>query len=424
MAKVLKFPCGLRVCYERVRKAGSCAFGVFVNVGSGDEGPDNNGVAHFIEHMLFKGTERRTAFEIANETDLLGANSNAYTSKSNTVFYMYGLAEFLPQYMDILSDMYFHSTFTDENIEKERGVVLEEIKMYDDDGESLCSDLLSLHFFGRKPFARPILGTAATVKKLNAEKIRAFMAKNYVPQKTVLSYVGPASEEELRALVQTYFADEFAKKEYGTVKKSVRKIKTHPTYRTRTDKPFEQANVLIRFPAYTVRDDRAEACLTMAQILGGGMSSRLFQKVREENGYVYEVYASSAALAGTGYVDIGFATTPELAEKAVFAVRETLEEAKKNGFTEEEFVKIKHQREAGAVLGAETTFDRMRLMGKYMCLTGKLMTYEKLAKKMEKITLEDVNAACREVFDYEKMAVCYVGKEIGSDLSASLKTGG
>ena len=424
MAKVLNFPSGMRVCYERVKNAGSCAFGIFVNAGSRDEGPDNNGVAHFIEHMLFKGTERRTAFEIANETDKLGANSNAYTSKSNTVFYIYGLAQFLENYMDILSDMYFHSTFTDENIERERGVVLEEIKMYDDDGDSLCSDQLTLRYFGKDYLARPILGTAETVNALNADKIRAFMAKNYVPQKAILSYVGPATEEELRALIERFFEKEFALLPGAYAPQKRKKIKTHAGYSTRTDKPFEQANVLIRFPGFGVKDERAEACLTLSHILGGGMSSRLFQKVREENGYVYEVYSSSVSLADVGYFDIGFATAPELAEKAILAVREVLEEAKKNGLLEEEFEKIKLQRETGAVLGSETTFDRMRLMGKYMCLTGKLITYKTLAKKMEKTSLADVNALCREIFDYDKMAVCYVGKEIKTNLSTLLTIGG
>ena len=151
-------------------------------------------MAHFIEHMLFKGTERRTAFDIANETDKLGANCNAYTSKSNTVFYVSGLAKFISEYMDILSDMFFHSTFTDENIERERGVVLEEIKMYDDDGDSVCADLLSSKFFVNNTLSRPILGTAESVKSLNADKIRSFMARNYVPQNVALSYCGPLAE--------------------------------------------------------------------------------------------------------------------------------------------------------------------------------------------------------------------------------------
>lgn len=424
MAKLIRFPSGLAVCYERKKSALSCAFGIYVGAGSRDEKKDENGVAHFIEHMLFKGTEKRTAFDIANEIDRLGANANAYTSKSNTVYYVSGLAKFLPQYMDVLSDMLFNSTFTDENTEKERGVVLEEIKMYDDDGDSVCADLLAEKYFGKNPLARPILGTEKSVKSLNREKILSFMERNYVPENIALSYAGPASEEELNALVEHYFEKRFVSQS-GKFRAPVRRnVATNAFYVTRCDKPFEQANVMIRFPSYTIKNKKADAVLMLGIILGGGMSSRLFQKVREERGLVYEIYCSATAVKGTGYLDIGFATAPALAEQAIAAVREVIEEVREKGLEKDEFEKVKIQRETGAVLGGETTFDIMRLMGKYYLLTGRPVTYRSLVKKMEKMTVSDVTDAFNDIIDYDKAGICYVGKPVEVDLGKLFRSGG
>ena len=421
MAKLLKFSSGLTVCYERKRNADSCALGIYVGAGSRDERDDENGVAHFIEHMLFKGTQKRSAFDIANETDKLGANSNAYTSKSNTVFYVSGLAKFIAEYMDILSDMFFNSTFTDENIDRERGVVLEEIKMYDDDGDSVCADLLSSEYFVKSSLSRPILGTAESVKSLTADKIRSFMARNYVPQNVALSYCGPLSEDELRVLAEKYFDSEFLSRSYLYQKPVVRKVKTSAFFAKRCDKPFEQATVLVRFPSYPVTDKRSDSAPMLAFILGGGMSSRLFQKVREELGLVYEIYCQATAIKGAGYLDIGLATAPELTEKAISAVREVLESVRNDGLGQEEFEKVKIQRETGAVLSGETTFDVMRIMGKYYLMTGKAVNCRSLIKQTEKLSLCDVQRAFDDIIDYEKAAVCYVGKDIGVDLRAKLK---
>lgn len=423
MAKLLRFESGLKACYERRKGAGSCAIGVFVGAGSRNENKDNNGVAHFIEHMLFKGTERRTAFDIANATDCLGASANAYTSKTNTVFYVSGLAEYLPEYMDVMSDMLFHSTFTEENMEKERGVILEEIKMYDDDGESVCSDLLSLKGFDKIGFARPILGTETSVKAITADKIRAFMAEQYVASNMILSYCGPMEQSEFYALAEKYFDKEFLLK--GKTAYRAKREKTHvkPVYATDFSKPFEQANVIIRLPSHPYEDKRSDAATTMARILGEGMSSRLFQKIREEKGLVYEIYATGRSVRGLGYIDIGFATTPELTEEAIQGICEVVEEVKKNGFTQEEFDKVIKTRETSSVLVSETTFDEMRTMGKYYGLTGKLFSPKKYLDEIKKQTLDEVNAETA-LLDFEKAAVCYVGKEKKTDLRSLLINGG
>ena len=423
MAKIIKLSNGQVVCYQRKKGSLSCAFGIFVNAGSRDEGKDNNGIAHFIEHMTFKGTEKRTAFEIANELDKLGAHSNAYTSRTNTVYYVGGLGKYFEKYLDVMSDMFFNSTYTDENIEKEKGVVLEEIKMYDDEGDSLCSDLLNKKFFDKDALSNPILGTEKTVKKLTRQDILDFVNKFYTVDNVCLSYVGALSEKELRDLLEKYFVKPYEKRPNLCGKKTFRSKKKKTGFFTITNKPFEQANVMIRFPSVGIENPMSDAMGTMSLILGGGMSSRLFQKIREENGLVYEIYSNSVAIKGAGYFDVCFATTPEQAVKAVQGIREVMEEVKQKGFTQEEFDKVKIQRESGAVLGSESGFDEMRLMGRYYLLTGKLVTHAKLLKKLEKVTFEDVNKAFIDTVDYQKTTVSYVGKEIKEDLREVLIKG-
>ena len=428
MATILNFCNGmLKVGYERRTWLKTCSVGIFVGAGSRNEKPEENGIAHFIEHMLFKGTEKRSAYDLAKEMDSLGANINAYTSKTNTVFYVSGLAKHVDKYMEILSDMLFNSTFKDEDIEKERGVVLEEIKMYDDDGESVASDLLNEKFFEGDTLSRPILGTPETVKSFNAEMIRDFMKRYYNPKNIFIVYVGPSTSPVIIETIKKYFESVIKERGFETVKEipEFEKPITKPVYVTKFDKPFEQANVQIRFPAFSVADKRSESMGAVVSALGGGMSSRLFQKIREEQGLVYEIYASSTSIKGAGYVDIGFATAPELVPKAIESIREVLESTARDGFTEEEFFKVKTQREAAVVYANEGTFDEMRVMGRYYFLIpDEIITVQKMYEKFEKMTLEDMNEAFNQIFRYEEVAICYVGKPIDVNLKELMIGGG
>ena len=429
MATFLNFCNGkLTVGYERRPNLKTCSFGIFVGAGSRNEKPEENGIAHFIEHMLFKGTAKRSAFDIAKEMDCLGANMNAYTSKTNTVFYVSGLSKHIEKYMEILSDMLFNSLFKDEDIEKERGVVLEEIKMYDDDGESVASDLLNEKYFEGDPLSRPILGTPETVKSFNAEMIRDFMNRYYYPQNIFIVYVGPTTSPFIYDMIQTYFASEFKKRGYCNDYKELPEFKipeTKSVLVTKFDKPFEQANIQIRFPAFSVADKRSESMGAVVSALGGGMSSRLFQKIREEQGLVYEIYASGTSIRGAGYVDIGLATAPELVPKAIESVREVIEDTAKYGFTQEEFEKVKTQREASVVYALEGTFDEMRVMGRYyFLLPDEIMTVKKIYEKFEQMTLDDMNKTFKDIFQKEKATICYVGKQIDVNLKELFENGG
>lgn len=415
MAKVISLKNGLRICYER-KDSLSCAFGVFVNAGSRNESAKTNGIAHFIEHMTFKGTETRSAFDIADETDMMGANCNAYTSKTATVYYITGLNKFAEKYIELLGDLLFCSTYTDENIEKERGVVLEEIHMYDDDGDSLSADLLSKIYYGDEcSLSRPILGSAKTVKKITRKDILDFRKKWYRPENIVLSFVGNVEEDIFLAYVDRHFCARIPRIKKPFEPLVADESKVYSVYAT-LKKPYEQSSVTMRMPSPCYGQGNSYAPFLLANMLGGGMSSRLFQRVREEMGLAYEIYATNAMRAEGGNFDIFFATSPKSTQKAMEAVTDVVKEALANGFTETELIKTKNQYETSMVLSDESAFDRMRLMGKELMTKGILTSTEEQIEKMLSVTLSDIKELTASILGSKDVSVAYVGKNIDCDL--------
>ncbi len=415
MAEIITLPNGLRVCYER-KDSLSCAFGVFVDAGSRNESPEMNGIAHFIEHMTFKGTQTRSAFDVADETDMMGANCNAYTSKTATVYYITGLNKFAERYVELLGDLLFCSTYTEENIEKERGVVLEEIHMYDDDGDSLSSDLLSKIYFGEEcSLSRPILGTAKTVKKLKRKDILDFRKKWYRPENIVLSFVGDVEQEVFLTYVEKYFTARIPKETTPFIPYVSDEGKVFSSY-AYLKKPYEQASVTMRMPSEGYVGQNYYAPFLLANMLGGGMSSRLFQKVREEMGLVYEVYASNVMRKGGGNFDIFFATSPKNARRAVEAIGEITADVLKNGFTEVELIKTRNQYETSMVLSDESAFDRMRAIGKELLLKGVVTPTKTQIEKMLSISLDEVKETAKAVLGGGNVSIAYVGKSPEEDL--------
>ena len=415
MADIITMPNGLRICYEK-KDSLSCAFGVFVDAGSRNESAEKNGIAHFIEHMTFKGTQTRTAFDIADETDMMGASCNAYTSKTATVYYITGLNKFAERYVELLGDLLFCSTYTEENIEKERGVVLEEIHMYDDDGDSLSADLLSKIYFGEEcSLSRPILGTAKTVKKLKRKDILDFRKKWYRPENIVLSFVGDVPQETFIGYVEKYFSARIPK-EKTPFTPYVPDEKIVFSKYAFLKKPYEQASVTMRMPSPGYVGGNYFAPFLLANMLGGGMSSRLFQKVREEMGLVYEIYASNVMRKGGGNFDIFFATSPKNARSAMEAIGEIVSGALEGGFTETELTKTRNQYETSMVLSDESAFDRMRALGKELLLKGVLTPTKEQIKTMLSVTSDDIKETARAILGSQNVSVAYVGKNTDCDL--------
>lgn len=416
MTKLITLEGGTRVYYHRRPDSRAFALGVFVGAGSFFERGANNGVAHFIEHMVFKGTTKRSAFDIANEADACGLSINAYTGKQCTAFYTIGLIDYREKCADLLSDMFYNPTFSVENIEREKGVVLEEINMYEDDSEDLCLENLSRAHFGKSNISAPILGPARNVKRFDQKIIADFRKKFYRLDNVCISVIGDLTETEALDLVTRYFP---AQKQEQKFRRPPLVARAPKGQYIQSIKPFEQSSVAISFPAYPLNDPRRNVTTFVTSILGGGMSSRLFQKVREEAGLVYEIYASHTQYINNAYAYVYFGTAPERVEDALRLTVKTIREAI-DGFTQEEFDKTMAQLKTSIALSADSVSSIMRLGG-HQAFLGKAYSPEQTIRELEKITPDAVNAALPELLDLRRSSLSYVGKKPSCDLMGILR---
>ena len=302
---------GVRVIVKQMEGLLSVSMGVLVGTGAAFEQDDEDGISHFIEHMLFKGTPTRTAFELSDAFDALGAQVNAFTGKDMTCFYSKSTSDHAAEAFALLSDLFLNACFPEEEMEREKGVVLEEINMDEDSPEDLCLDLLSRAAFGNCGYGRNILGPAENVKKFSREDLFAYRRKRYCPENIVVSFAGSIPAEEAMALAERYFGGMAPAPSDGR-KKEVRQGKGN-LFRK---KPIEQAHFALGFPTVAREDALRPAVQVMNTILGGGMSSRLFKKVREELGLAYSVYSYTSHYAETGMLTVYAGVNPDKAEDA------------------------------------------------------------------------------------------------------------
>ena len=413
MNKIITLPCGLRIWVKPMKNTRSISIGVYVGAGSIYENKEINGISHFIEHMVFKGTKNRNAYQIVEEMESRGIQINAFTSRSMTAFYTISIDEYLEKCMEVLSDIYKNATFTEENMTKEKGVVIEEISMSEDDSEDLCLDLLSRAHFGDDSISYPILGTRETVKSFNYDMIKKYMDEYYTLNNTVISIVGNITPEKAKELVIKYFDGQ---DERIPIKKPLKKrIEPQKNYVYKF-KDIEQANVAISFPNFSLTDKNYALAGLISSMLGNGMSSRLFQSLRENYGLVYNIYAMDFQYLSDGYMTIFFATNPSTVKQAIIAIREEIIKLKKEGFSQSELEKSKAQYKSAIILAAENSSYLMRAGGKYAILLNKSFSLEKRVKEIESFSLEDINNAIDYIFDTSKSSLSYVGKELTGDL--------
>lgn len=386
----------------------SVSIGIFVSVGSFNECLENNGISHFTEHMLFKGTKTKSAFDIANEMDSIGADINAFTSKSLTCYYTVSLDTHAEKCFETLCDLYFNATCTQENVDKERGVILEEINMTEDVPDDLAFEMCSLARYSSTAYAMPILGSADNVKSFMEKDILDYIQNNYTSNKTVIVFAGNVNDRYIDSLVRKHFLPysrtgkqtAFCKTDYPTSDKFLYKIK-----------PVEQANVVIAFPSFDYNSKESEASLIVNNILGGSMSSRLFQKVREELGLVYSVYSTRSAYKDIGSLGVYFGTSPKSALKAGFAVREVVEEIAKNGISTEELDKGKEQIKTSLVLAQENTKAFMKSLGTHFLMSGKLISIDEKLSAVSKVTMDDIIRVSAFMLGGKDVCGSYVGRE-------------
>ena len=407
MHKMVSFPNGLRLIMKKLDFLRSVSVGVWVGAGSAYETQQNNGISHFIEHMLFKGTTNRTAFEIADSIDRIGAQINAFTAKECTCYYTKSIDEHLDKCIEILSDMFFNSNFIDTELQKEKKVVIEEISMVEDSPEDVCHENLAKLFFEGSSLGRPIIGNADNINGFDKTKIQKFIDDHYCPQNVVISVAGNFDFDNLTELVTKYFSNEFDKNQYCLKSEAAQKhiSVSKAGYKI---KQFEQASIAIGFPSPMFNSEDTYSMMLMSNVLGGTMSSRLFQKVREELGLAYSVYTFMSSYKNNGVFSVYCGTNPQNIEKAVETVVAELKKLLKDGITKEEFKRGKEQLKGSFILGQENTTSIMNVYGKMLLISDQIFDLDQKLNEINSISMDDVLNTAQNHIDFNRACISCV----------------
>lgn len=405
MHKKVKLKNGVSVVYEQIPWVRSVSLGIWVRTGSRNESLENNGLSHLIEHMFFKGTKSRTAEEISHTIDGIGGQLNAFTGKECTCFYTKTLDEHIDIAMDLLSDMFFNSKFEKEDISVEKNVITEEIAMYEDSPEDLVHDLLSETVWKDSSIGYPILGTIKSLKKIDRDMILDYRSERYTPKNTVIAVAGNFDELKLLELLERYF---------GFWQSRIDELNDFPEAQFKQNitikrKKTEQAHICIGFEGVANGDDMLYPLLAVNNILGGGMSSRLFQNIREKKGLAYSIYSYPSTYNNVGLFTIYSGMKPNLLVEVTKLIYDEVMLLKDKGISLEELNKSKEQLKGNYILGLESTSSRMSSIGKSELLLGYTYSQEEVLQKIQAITMEDVNEVIRRVFDIKKVGVSVIG---------------
>jgi predicted Zn-dependent peptidase len=407
---------GLVLVAEPMPHARSVSVGIWVRTGSRKEPPALNGITHFIEHMVFKGTERRSAEQIAREVDAVGGMLDAFTSKEATCFNSRVLDEHLPLAFDVLSDMVLHPLFAAEDLAKEKQVILEEIRMEDDNPEAVAHEVLTQNFWRGHPLGRPIIGTPRTVKGLTSGSVRKCFDPWYAPNNLVIAAAGSVVPEKLRELVEAAFGRRRAS---GAAVTS-RPPKAYGKLAVRNKPQLEQAHITMAVPSYPLAHPRRYAAAVLNNILGGCMSSRLFQNIREREGLAYAVFSDMTPYSDAGMLSVYAGTARRTVEKVLRLVADEFRRMKTEPVSEEELRRAKEHLKGSLVLSLESPGSRMSSLARQEMYLNRFYTIEELHAAIEAVTREQVQEIARDFFRPEQIAVTVVGPMNGFQLNRSL----
>ena len=394
---------GMRLVYEKMPYVRTVSVGVFVKAGSTYETEKEKGISHFIEHMLFKGTKLRSAKRIAEEMDRAGGHINAYTARECTCYYTKVLAEDLKLSADILSDMYYNSLLREEDIELERNVIIEEINMYEDSPEDIALDTTFEKMWEGNPLGNIISGSVESVSGITREMMIEYMRRRYTPENTVISVAGSFDEESMISLFEEYFS---------MGKNCPDKVLTVPNFKSglwKREKDIEQTHLSIAYPGFSVHDKRIYSKSLLNGILGANMSSRLFQKIREENGLCYSIYSYTASFAQTGMLGIYAGFAEENLDKIIEMTENEIKGICREKVSEEEFSKSLSQLKCGLIMGRESNSSRMSANGKSLLVSGHIITDDEILKDAYSLTPDDIRETANEIFESGKKAVFILG---------------
>ncbi|MCZ7425110.1 pitrilysin family protein [Micromonospora sp. WMMA1949] len=404
-------PSGLRVLTEAIPAMRSVSFGIWVAVGSRDENGTQAGAAHFLEHLLFKGTNKRSALEISAQIEAVGGETNAFTTKEYTCYYARVLDEDLPLAIDVMCDLVADSVLAPADVETERGVILEEIAMHDDEPGDEVHDLFARAVYGDHPLGRLISGTEETVTPMTRRQIQSFYRRRYTAPQIVIAAAGNLDHAAVVKLVRQALrgtpldTDPASPAPHRSATPAVR---TKPATTLVEPKETEQAHVILGCPGIDRTDDRRFALGVLNNVLGGGMSSRLFQEIREQRGLAYSVYSYASQYADSGVFAVYAGCAPGKVDEVLDLTRAGLARVAAEGITEAELARGKGMSKGSFVLGLEDTGSRMSRLAKGELLYGNLMPVDDLLSRVDAVTLDDVNALAADLLG-RPMSLAVVG---------------
>jgi predicted Zn-dependent peptidase len=387
-------PNGIRIVTEEIPYVRSISVGVWVNVGSRDEDEHTNGISHFLEHMVFKGTKHYGVLKIASSLESVGGYLNAFTTKEHTCFYARILDEHLPNAMDVLSDLVQYPLFHKSDLEKEKTVVLEEIKNIEDDPDDLIHDYFDRSLYQKHPLRFPIIGTEKNVSSFTKEGIEKYFNSHYVPSRMVIAAAGNLKHEELVKLVDKYFRG----KTKISGERPSRKMPAVSRGSTEVfEKPITQAHICVGTLGYGVKNKQRYPLLVLNTILGEGMSSRLFQNIREKYGFAYSVYSFANLMSDTGNFGVYIGTDKDHIDRSVGLIRKELDKLVQKPVTSVEFRRAKAQVKGSMMLGLENTSSRMMRLGTGELFYGNFTAIDEILRKLNEVSIDEVHSVAKQL---------------------------
>lgn len=403
---------GLRVITEWMPSVRSATIGIWADVGSAVESPERRGISHLVEHMLFKGTQRRSARQIAETMDGVGGNLNAFTDKETTCYYAKVIDRHVPLALDVLADMFLHPAFDSQELGKEQKVILEEIKMYDDSPDDLIHDVFLQTMWRGSNLGDPTIGFADTVVRVTPEDLRAHMRGHYSPNCVVVAAAGNVEHDRFVELVAEQFAGYTGHCELPQPESPGVTPATHVRF-----KDSEQAYIVLGTRGVDVRDERRYAASLLDTVLGGGMSSRLFQEIREQRGLVYSVYSFQAAYRAAGLFGVYAGTSPQNVQACIDVIVEQFARIRNERIGDDELNLAKEHMKGSLTLSLESTSSRMIRLGRNEFALGREVTPEEIESRIDAVAAAQMQALAGELFTVENLGLCIIGPVDESQIS-------
>lgn len=413
-------PNGVRIVTEEIPHVRSVAIGLWIGAGTRDESEENRGISHFIEHMLFKGTKKRSAKELAETLEAVGGQLNAFTTKEYTCYYAKILDEDFELAVDVLSDMYFNSRFEPKEIEKEKKVVIEEIKMYEDSPDELIHDVFTQTIWQDHPLGQPILGTCESIEGMSRDKVLDFLERNYTPQNLVVAVAGKINHRRACDRLGSVFGA------FGGSGKRVvdSKPKVYPVSK-HISKETEQTQIVMGVPGLAQDDPSIYPLHVLNNVLGGGLSSRLFQEIREERGMAYSVYSYHSTFVDSGLFAIYAGTSPANSQEVIDCILAELAKLKSEGITGQELERTKAQIKGSLYLSLESVSSRMSRLGKTELCFDRIISLDEVVDKINQVKVQDVKELAERMLDPKYLTLTTIGPgSLGVDFAQLVNRSG